>query len=787
MATDTAVTQSRTVAEPDPNRNIWQVPIFLLGVAVFTSAWQGWLPIGAPDPIANFTRDLAALRSTNDKLTPDRDELKATLARVAAGIEARADDSAEARLALGSGYVRLAELTADPQEARSYWLLATKQFEQIAADNLRDASDAPRLAFRNAKAHAAIGLPATAREADIRLNLNLLASPPIGEDPGDAPRLQAELALRLSPPDMNMARDAYGRYLTSAGIATPPATLARCRLQLAEIHARLGEYDIARKWLEQIGADAPADVVAPAKALLARARMKDEDWLGAARDWEVVRATPGISPEQRAGAAYHLGLCLLNTRDTPAATKLFEEAARSDGPAARGASVRLAELYLKGNDREKRRAVPGLLATAVQGVSDPKEYRSALLPLAEIQPVFELAISVLLTDGAAEAAVRCADVYKNVSPPLRWRERRAESLAAWADALQKEGGDFKPKATAAATEYEAIAELQTAATAKADTLRRAAAMYKLAGSPDKAVVVLQAATRIPDLPDDAIAPVWAELANTLLIASRPDDVWRAFNEAMAAAGTMSTATRHRLGRQFIDTRHPGLSSLGRNLFEQIAKQESVNAEERGFHELALVGLGYEVLRTNNYPEAEVWLRKQIALYPTGTEASLGRLFLGICLIQRAGPLRSDKEEPDAATQRLRDEAIVLFKQVVADADAILKKGGKLEEREAWLRLQAGLRVLQTYQQMKKPNDLLAEAAGMLDRHRGTVDEMIILSLMYHAFKQKKETGRALQTRDQMKELFDRLPAAAFGGPGEYSREYWERVWFAPEPSSPAPK
>jgi hypothetical protein len=54
--------------------------------------------------------------------------------------------------------------------------------------------------------------------------------------------------------------------------------------------------------------------------------------------------------------------------------------------------------------------------------------------------------------------------------------------------------------------------------------------------------------------------------------------------------------------------------------------------------------------------------------------------------------------------------------------------------------------------------------------------------MYHAFKQKGETGKALQTRDQMKELFDRLPATAFPGrDGEYSREYWVKIWFTPEP------
>ena len=84
--------------------------------------------------------------------------------------------------------------------------------------------------------------------------------------------------------------------------------------------------------------------------------------------------------------------------------------------------------------------------------------------------------------------------------------------------------------------------------------------------------------------------------------------------------------------------------------------------------------------------------------------------------------------PDAAAAaRLRDEALKLFKQIASDTDAKLKRDGKLGERDAWLRLQAALRVLQVYQQLQRPNDLLAEADQLRDRHRGTVDESLLVS------------------------------------------------------------
>ena len=61
------------------------------------------------------------------------------------------------------------------------------------------------------------------------------------------------------------------RYLTTTGMATPAASLARAKYLLGDVHFRRKEPDLARKWLEQIGSDAPIDVVAPGRFLLARA------------------------------------------------------------------------------------------------------------------------------------------------------------------------------------------------------------------------------------------------------------------------------------------------------------------------------------------------------------------------------------------------------------------------------------------------------------------------------------------------------------------------------------
>ncbi len=587
--------------------------------------------------------------------------------------------------------------------------------------------------------------------------------------------------MRLTPQDLHTASESLKRYVLASGIATPTASLARAKYQLGEISLRRNSLTDARKWLEQVGSDAP-EVTAPARFLLARVRMKEEDWLGAVRDLEAVRAIPGVPPALKLTAAYHLGFSKLNTLEPAAAMKLFEEAVKAEPPEGIAAAVRLAELYLKTPDQAKHAAAVDLLAAAVRGVTEPKDFRNPHIRANEVIAVFELALSTLLADGAYESAVKATETYKALSEPGRDREKRAEALAAWAAALQKAGGDYKLKALAAADEYKALVALQPAVTAKAEILRRAAGLYTLGANPDASIVVLREASKLPGLPEAALGPVWAELADALIATGRPEkEVIEAFNQAMGSAGPVGTSTRYRLARQFADSRRADLAPLARELFKQIAQQENTGPAEQEFHERALVELAHDFIRAGNFSEAEVWLRKQLGYYSTGAEAPLGRLLLGVCLIQRASiPPSGSLDAPTIA--RLRDEALKLFKQTVAEADAKLKRDGKLNERDAWLRLQAALRVLQTYQQLQKPNDLLAEAAELRRQYRGTVEELIILSLMYHAFKQKNETGRALEAREQMKELFDRLSPSAFTAEkGEYSRTYWEQVWFTPDP------
>src|SRR5215207_7602899 len=131
MATDTA---AAPVTRPAPPRRLWQVPTFLVGAAAFVAAYQGLIPIGKPDGNA-FETDLAALVAATERLSPDANDLRTALDKVAKTATHYPEYATPAHVALGSGYARLAELTPDGAEARGCWVLARQHF--TAADDTK--------------------------------------------------------------------------------------------------------------------------------------------------------------------------------------------------------------------------------------------------------------------------------------------------------------------------------------------------------------------------------------------------------------------------------------------------------------------------------------------------------------------------------------------------------------------------------------------------------------------------------------------------------------------------
>jgi tetratricopeptide (TPR) repeat protein len=771
---------------PDPTRRLWQIPTFLLGAAVFLGTYQGWLPLGARDPGSSFRVDLGALQSLAAMPNPDPIQLRNQLQRVAAASDAFPESGPFAHFILGTGYVRLAELTADLADAQTSWTLAKQHFEAVQSGQLPDPADGPRLAYRFAKARAAIPNPSLT-QAELELARRLLLSVPIGETTGEGNRLAAEISLRMTPPDLGHARLALSAYIGGTGLATPPASIARAKLKLSEVHRQQGDVDGAKKWLSQIGTDAPPDVLPVAKAQLARIRMDEGDYIAARRDWEILLVQPSLPAGLKPLATYQLGMCFLNGKpvDYASAARRFEEATKIGGVEGAAAAVRLAEIWLKSDDPAHRKDSASLLAFAMKGVANPEEYpKAALVPIQDVQAAFESTIQSLMADGSFDVAVSTAEAYKAVAATGRDREQRADVLASWGASLQKSGADATAKFTQAADDYAALAQLRTADTDKADLFRRAAGFYKQAGNANAAIDIYEQTAKLSNLPDEVHGPILLEFADTLVSLNKPDAALKALQGVMLKEGPAATTARYRLARTLIESRVTPKVDLGVDLMDQIAKAEKVTSAEEEMHERALVDVAHAYIQRGDFAEAEARLQKQVKLYPTGGESGLGKLLLGVCLIQRAD---ARAKPPAANPAKNREEALKLFKLVASEVEA-RAKDNKATERDPWLRAQASLRVLQTYQQMARPYDVLKDGDALRRQFAGTADELIVLSLMYHAYKQLDKPEGSFSIHGQMRETFDRIkdkPDVFWAKNGEYSREYWEKVWFQTEtPKTP---
>jgi uncharacterized protein (TIGR03067 family) len=180
----------------------------------------------------------------------------------------------------------------------------------------------------------------------------------------------------------------------------------------------------------------------------------------------------------------------------------------------------------------------------------------------------------------------------------------------------------------------------------------------------------------------------------------------------------------------------------------------------------------DLMKARDFTAAEKLLRQRLPKM-NGLHLADGELRLGICLLERS------REVQPADATKLRVEAAKVFQEAVRRTREH-EKADEPDERAARIRSQAEVRLLQLAHLQGEPELVLKAAEQLRPKHAGTVEELIILAFVYHAYQQRGGTANALATRDRMKELFGKLkdkPAAFSADSGEYSRAYWERMWF----------
>ena len=99
-------------------------------------------------------------------------------------------------------------------------------------------------------------------------------------------------------------------------------------------------------------------------------------------------------------------------------------------------------------------------------------------------------------------------------------------------------------------------------------------------------------------------------------------------------------------------------------------------------------------------------------------------------------------QTDADRAKLNDEAADLFRKVIAWTDETQKIEGRASRHATQFRTVAELNELRVLQQQGKSDEVIAAAEQLGVKHRGTVEELIFMSVAYHAYKQKRQTDKA---------------------------------------------
>ncbi len=782
MATDSVAAPTYPPA-PARRTHYWQLPAFLAGVAAVALATAKF-PVAPDSPAARHQRNVKTLRLTLEAKPLDASAAESLAATVAGDPAA----DAEARLLAGTALVAVAEQSPagpDGPQVADAWKRAAAQLSAVEPGSLASPDDRKRLAFRLAKAQAALA----AGDAKL-LGLTLAEVPPGDEIEGERRRLLAECYLRQVPPDFKHAREELQAYLSSSQ-RLPPAPAARARQKLAGVHVALNDPEKARACLKEIGGTAPADVQALAKAQLGRLAAAENRFAEAAADFEAALANPALPAGEREGLCYDAAWNHLGAKNPAAAVPYLEEIVKGGGRLAANAGVRLAQVLLADPaGRGRRAAALDALAVAAKspalgGSADApaRDENSSLLK--DARAAFEQAIATCVSEGDFASAVRAATEYSPVARPGRATEKRAEANAAWGNSLKGDPATrpaAAPKLAEAAADFAALAATFPNPAGKADLLKRAAQCFRAAGDDKAAAALIDRLTQTPGVSDDVVATAWVDKADALLAGSQFDDGVKALRQAMLRPTPAAATARVRLAVAHLDQARvkskaaetdaarqevQGLMQSAKDLLAAAINAPGDSATEKDAQQSALFEMGKLHVNQMDLVEAETRFRQLLQSHPDGPQAGSGKLYLASCLLLMARGDHQGGRPP-------------------ADADAKLAEARKIfealsESPDAFLSTQADIRLANTMLLLRKYDEMPALCEKLAKRYEGKLEELIIRSMLYTAYRFADRAESAAAVRVQMTDLFQKLPDGEFPGGDreEYTREYWQRVWFTP--------
>jgi tetratricopeptide (TPR) repeat protein len=418
MGTDLSATDSPKPASV-ASRPLWQVPVFIAGVAALACAWVAHAPVDSgPRQVA---RQLAKARQLLSR--PDGDAESAAVAAQHALDEMGADGDriGEASFLLGTARMRQAD-RALGEEGKTLWLTARRFFEDAERAGV-PAQDKPHLRYRLAKVSFHTG------EDPRRVAERLAEAAPDAEDGAEAYDLLSQAYLSQNPPDYSKALEANTKLREQSILQID--MLAKVQLRSGELKLKMGHIEEARKDLELINPSAPASIICRARLLRARSYQEESKWGEAATLWQEAINDKREAITDRAEVFYLLGVCHRHLDQIDDAVKAWEECIHAGDATPEGvaAAIQLAELRL--TRKEYAHAVD-LLATTVNHIHKAAEWKNPYIDRAKALEIFEKSAGTLRASDQFELALQLTGHYDRLAAPGKAASLRAEIATDWA-------------------------------------------------------------------------------------------------------------------------------------------------------------------------------------------------------------------------------------------------------------------------------------------------------------------------------------------------------------------
>lgn len=763
---------SATEPEDSPRSlsRLWQLPFFLLALGAFLFVYLKRPLLHQDSGPRLFDRDLAAIRTLLTRSASEVPSAVNLAERALTQVSAYPSRAGEVAFLLGSGYLRLAETLDNPVFARERLVQARQQLELALTQEVPEI-DRPRLQVRLAKA---LYLLEDSPGQVVHL-LSTVADR--ADDPAEAYQMLSRAYLRLPQPDLQSALQANER-LRQVPLASEEI-LSQARLEAGELLMRLSQPEEARKVLQLVTSQAPADVQSRARWLRAQSLQDEGRFDLAANLWQEAAADTREPRTNRARIYFNLGYCYRRLDQPADAVRAWEDCLQSGkGPEQQAAGVLLAELQLQEKAGEKALET---FTGCLRDVTQPGDWKNDLMSISRPVELSERAIATL-GQTQRELGLRWAQVFKKIAPPGRAEQLSAGLLATGGRELLAASAAAEPP-QAAGLKEQATRQLRDAAMAYADSAAKhadlavRADMYWSASEialqiedRDNAVQWLTQLIQLFDPPAGSPNPqapalpgllerkarAWYLMAETLRQSNSPkaEEAYRncrATSVAPFCYRALYQLAMYSLKRGEVDD---AVLTLNQNLYH-LRFHTDKEAQERSL--FALGGIYYS---QSKYQEVVRILEEALGRFPANPEATRAHLQLAQSYRQLSAQQNLTKVENMYKAEETREHFAREHRRMLTKAAAEFtelarflespESAGHLTQEE---RIQVPFIAAECRFDLGQYEEALAIYEHLADRHKGTEDA---LNALGGAVRCHAAMGQAGPLRQRLAEIRGQL-------------------------------